>query len=128
MALSQAVLSIPLCFVGRCNGQKLTKVDLEGPDISLEDWDWYDVCGLLGSELMNRAIVGWCFLSAYSVAYHLLMVMVSILLGHKAGLIIQQACVCSVYVMIHYTTAGEVSDHSKSLRDVCIAWPRILHC
>jgi hypothetical protein len=56
------------------------------------------------------------------------MVMVSILLGHNAGLTIQQACVCSVYVMIHYTTAGEVSDKSKSLREVCIACPWVLHC
>jgi hypothetical protein len=97
----------------------LTTVDLDGPDISLEDWDWYVVCGFPKSELINRAIVGWCFLSAYSVAYHLLMVMVSILLGHNAELTDQQACVCSVYVMIDYTTAREVSDYSESLRKVC---------
>jgi len=89
--------------------------------MSLENWDWYVVCGFLKSELMNRAIVGWCFLSANSVAYQLLMVMVSFVPGHTAGLTIQQACVCSVYVMIHYTTAGEVSRNSKSLREVCLA-------
>lgn len=35
---------------------------------------------------MDRALVGWCFLSAYSVAYHLMMVMVSISLRHIAEL------------------------------------------
>ena len=36
--------------------------------------------------LMDRALVGWCFLSAYSVAYHLLMVMVNIQLRQNAKL------------------------------------------
>ena len=38
------------------------------------------------ADLMDRALVGWCFLSAYSVAYHLLMVMVNIQLRQNAKL------------------------------------------
>jgi len=70
-----------------CRSAELMRADHSRPGrTSLENWDWYVVCGFLKSELMNRAIVGWCFLSAYSVAYHLLMVMVSKFPGHKAGL------------------------------------------
>lgn len=71
------------------------------------------------NRLTYRAIVTWSFAAAYSVAYHLLMVVVRTLKTRSLlPLIRQEAAVCSVYVMLHQAGAGNVSNYVDAVKTV----------
>lgn len=80
-AIVSGLLAVGAVYTAMIFGSDVT-------DISLSAWDW--------------AIVGWSFVSAYTIAYHLLMAI--------------DASVCSVYLMIHESSAEVVKDNLRPLR------------
>ena len=74
-------------------------------------------------KLIERAIVGWSFVSAFSITYHLLMVMVGVYVdGQKRWLTTQEASICRVYVLLGPQNAlsRQIALESEALRGVSI--------